>query len=211
MKIAGSIAMVTGAHSAVGAAILRELVLRRVGKVYADAPWDPAADLPSAAPAWYIDLQGRADSAALARELTDVNLLIHCVMADRGGVSAPGGAAGPGSGQPTPSVDHILALTDELAPVLSDNGGGAVVNVVCELHSDQLLDPVPSKPSRPSPEFLLADRLRGRLAAQRTQLLFFCAQLVVGSGDRALEDQQALTGHIAMRLLNQLDAEARHG
>jgi NAD(P)-dependent dehydrogenase (short-subunit alcohol dehydrogenase family) len=52
---------------------------------------------------------------------------------------------------------------------------------------------------------VLADSLRDRLAAQQTQqLLDFRAQLAVGSGDQVLDDQRALAGHVATRVLDGL-------
>jgi hypothetical protein len=74
---------------------------------------------------------------------------------------------------------------------------------LCALHSG---DTVPT-PSRPLAEWMLSNNLQDRLAAQQTQLLFFGAQLVVVPGFQELGDKSALAGHVAMRLLDQLDPE----
>lgn len=206
MKLEGAVALVTGTDSALGAAVVRGLLARGVAKVYADALLE-SCEIPSprTAPLFvYIGKQARA--ASLARELTDVTLLVNCLVTEHSIASTHEGSDQMALHPKGPTVGRSLKLIDAFAPVLSANGGGAIVNVMSVLHTNQLSAATAPTNARPLAEWMLADGLRGRLAAQRTQLLFFSAQLVVGVGEQVLDDQRALAGHIATRLLHQLDA-----
>lgn len=206
MKIAGAVALVIGADSAVGASVVRGLLARGVGKVYADAHLDSCEIALSGAVPLFVAIGRQARAAKLARDLTDVNLLVNCLVARHDSASPSDGTHPQARDPHTPSVGRILKLIDAFAPVLSANGGGAVVNVLCMLHADHLSECAPTTPSRPLAEWMLAAGTGERLAAQRTQLLFLSAQLVIGTGFQARDDQGALAGHVAMRLLNQLEA-----
>lgn len=209
MMLARSVALVVGADSAIGAAIVRGLIARNAAKVYADAYVDCGDSLsPGAAPR-VVDLAHQRRSGELARKLTDVNLLINCLVSGPFSDPSPGAEGVETLDQRSPTVGSVLKWIDALAPVLRDNGGGAVVNVLSVLHSEQPLGNTAPTSSRPFAEWLLAEGLRDRLAAQQTQLLFLGTQLVVGQGEQVLEDQRALAGHIAMRLLTQIEAGHR--
>lgn len=203
MRLKGAVALVVGAGSAVGTAVVRGLLARDVAKVYADAQCKHFDTWPTGATPLWVDLERRGNIGALARELSDVNLLINCLLLGPNGAPSDEGADAQGSHRRSPTVSRTLKLIDAFASVLSANGGGAVVNVLCALHSG---DTVPT-PSRPLAEWMLSNNLQDRLAAQQTQLLFFGAQLVVVPGFQELGDKSALAGHVAMRLLDQLDPE----
>lgn len=195
MKLQGAVALVTGANSALGAAVVRGLLARGVAKVYADDPLESCEmSLPHTVP-MFLDIGKQARAATLARRLSDVTLLVNCLVTEPHSVSPSKG----------PTVGRTLKLIDAFAPVLAASGGGAVVNVMSVLHPDQLPGTTVPTTARPLAEWMLADGLRGRLAAQGTQLLFFGAQLVVGVGEQMLDDQRALAAHIATRMLHQLN------
>lgn len=205
MKIAGAVALVSGTDSAVGAAVVRGLLARGASKVYADAPLDRCEISLSGAVPLFVDIGKQARAVTLARELTDVTLLVNCLLAKHDSASTPDGTDQQDRDQHTPTVGRTLKLIDAFAPVLSANGGGAVVNLVCTLHVDNLADDTSLIPSRPLSTWMLAEGLRDRLAAQQTQLFFLGAQLAVSRGVQALDDQRALAGHVALRLLHQLE------
>lgn len=206
MKIEGAVVLVIGADSALGAAVVRGLLARGVAKMYADAYLDSCEISLSGTVPLFVDIGKQARAATLVRELTDVTLLVNCLVAGLDGTSSCGGMDQKTHDKHRPTVGRILRLIDAFAPVLSANGGGAVVNALCVQHSDQLLECSFATPSRPLAEWMLADGLRDRLAAQQIQLFYFGAQLAVGKGVQALKDQHALAGHVATRLLHQLDA-----
>lgn len=200
MNLDKAVALVMGTDSALGAAVVRGLLARGVAKVYADAPLESCEIVLSRSVPLFVDIDKQAPTATLARELTDVTLLVNCLVTEPHAVSPVEG----------PTVGRALKLIDAFAPVLAANGGGAIVNVLSVLHPDQLSTTTAPTNARPLAEWMLAGGLRDRLAAQRTQLLFFGAQLVVGAGEQMLDDQRALAAHIATRMLHQLDAGDGH-
>jgi NAD(P)-dependent dehydrogenase (short-subunit alcohol dehydrogenase family) len=203
MRLRGAVALVVGAGTAVGAAVVRGLLERDVAKVYADAPRSRIETWPPGAAPQFVDLDVRRHIGALARELSDTNLLIHCLDLGPNGDPSHEVLGAQGSRRRSPTVGTTLRMIDAFAPVLCANSGGAVVNVLCTLHAG---DTAPT-PSRPLAEWMLSNQLEDRLAAQQTQLLFLGAQLVVAPGYQAVDDQSALARHVAERLLDQLDTE----
>lgn len=183
MKFEESVALVVGADTAVGAAIVRGLLAREAVKVYAISKASGSS---------------RLDPSALARELADVTLLIHCMVAVEPGASALAGAD-----------LQTLALIEAFAPGLAANGGGAVVNVLPVLRAGHAGDDLSPEVSGYAVDWMLAEALHRQLAAQKTLFQHFRVQLVVGCSDQSLDDQRALAGHIAMRVLNQIDPDDR--
>jgi NAD(P)-dependent dehydrogenase (short-subunit alcohol dehydrogenase family) len=209
VKLEGSVALVVGADSAVGAAIVRGLLTRDAVKVYAAASESGGGRPQPGAVPLTLNLARPAHAGALARELADVNLLVNCMVAVQHSASSLAGSAIQPLGRRLPPVGRTLNLINAFAPVLAANGGGAVANVLSVLYVDQPLDDSTPTARQGTVDWMLADGLRGRLAAQQTQLLYFRAQLAVGSRDQVLDDQRALAGHVAMRVLDRLEAGDR--
>lgn len=209
MKLKGSVVLVVGADSAVGAAIVRGLLVRDAAKVYT-ASNDQGGDRPQpgAAPLT-VDLAHRPHVSALARELADVTMLVNCMVAVQQSTSALAGVDIPSLDQHSPAMGRTLKLIDAFAPVLAANGGGAVADVLTVLSAGQPLYDSTPRASRDTVDWVLAEGLRGRLAMQQTRLLYFRAQLVVGRDEEVLDDQRTLAGHVAMRVLDQLEADER--
>jgi NAD(P)-dependent dehydrogenase (short-subunit alcohol dehydrogenase family) len=210
MKLEGSVALVVGAESAVGAAIVRGLLARGAARVYV-ASNDSGSDRTQAGVVQLAEDPAQAtDVGELARDLADVTLLVNCMLAVSHGVPLPAGSGMQPRERRSLSIGRTLDLIDAFAPVLAANGGGAVVNVLSVLCPDQ---PLADDVARVSPlalDSMLADDLQGRLAAQGTQLLYLRAQLAVGHGDQALDDQRALAGYFAMRVLRRLEPGDHH-
>ena len=184
MKVEESVALVVGADTTVGAAIVRGLLAREAVKVYAISTASGS---------------GQLAPGALARELADVTLLIHCKVAVDSGASALAGAD-----------LHTLKLIEAFAPGLAANGGGAVLSVLPVLRAESAGDDTSPEISGYAVDWMLAEALHRQLAAQRTLFQHFRVQLVVGSSDQSLDDQRALAGHIAMRVLNQIETGSKH-
>lgn len=197
MQIAGSTTLLTGADSALGAAILRELRSRGAGKIYADARQDADTPDPTDPSTRMVHVDLSAPPNQLASQLSDVEWMVHCAFTE----------PIPRSVHHNPTLEAAVQLSEGLVPVLSGSGGGTVVIALCELHSDELTAYIPPKRTNAAAQALLLDRLRHQLALRQIQLVVFFAHLVVGSGDRAFEDQRVLAGSIARRLLDQLDAD----
>lgn len=205
MKLDGAVALVVGADSAVGAAIVHGLIARDVAKVYAASFDLTRVQLQSSAGLLRPEPDQSTDAGSLALDLHDVTLLVVSMVAVPLGTSSLGGSDIQPLGRRMPPLGRTMNLIDAFAPVLAINGGGAVVNVLSVLCSDQPAAEATPKIDHRAVDWMLADSLRGRLAAQRTQLLYFQAQLALGGADRALGDQRALALHVATRVLGRLE------
>jgi NAD(P)-dependent dehydrogenase (short-subunit alcohol dehydrogenase family) len=131
MKIAGSVALVTGANRGIGRRFATELLDRGAAKVYATARQPERVDIPGAE-ILPLDITDGCSIAAAAAVATDVNLLIN-----NAGIST-------GTNLVTGDLTSIrleldthfwgtLAMVRAFAPVLAANGGGAIVNVLSAL------------------------------------------------------------------------------
>jgi NAD(P)-dependent dehydrogenase (short-subunit alcohol dehydrogenase family) len=132
MKIQGSVAFVTGANRGLGLAFVRELLGRGAKKVYAGVRNPVAIDLPGVVPV-KVDVTDPASVSAAAASCGDVTLLIN--NAGIGGVNA--GALDPALIESTRKIFEtnfygMVLASQAFAPVLSANGGGAIINVLSD-------------------------------------------------------------------------------
>ena len=129
MKVAGSIALVTGANRGLGLAFAKALVERGAAKVYAAARNPEAVSLTGrdAAEARRHQRRGRGRRGAAAG---DVNLLIN-----NAGIARPGGFFADGAIEAAREQFEVnfvgpLRMARAFAPILAKNGGGAIINVL---------------------------------------------------------------------------------
>src|SRR6201998_2275477 len=129
MKIAGSVALVTGADRGLGRAFARELVSRNAARVYGAAR-NPAAVTETVVTPIALDITAPERVAQIARECADVTLLVN-----NAGVMK----ASPFIGAPSLDAARLemevnyfgtLSMCRAFAPVLAANGGGAIVNMM---------------------------------------------------------------------------------
>jgi NAD(P)-dependent dehydrogenase (short-subunit alcohol dehydrogenase family) len=136
IRIAGSIALVTGANRGIGYALVEALLARGAAKVYATArKLDTLADLVARHSGHVIPLQldvTKPDeiraAAAVAR---DVTLLINNagVVGKVGGDLTAAGWIAAGRDEFEVNVFGLLSVTQAFTPVLTQRPGSAVVNL----------------------------------------------------------------------------------
>src|ERR1700747_2764135 len=129
MRVAGSIALVTGANRGLGQAFAKALLERGAAKVYAAARNPEAVTLAGVVPL-KLDVTSDEDAAAAARAAADVNLLVN-----NAGIARPGGFLADGAVEAAREQLEVnfvgsLRMARAFAPVLAKNGGGGVGNVL---------------------------------------------------------------------------------
>jgi len=130
MKISEQIAFVTGANRGLGRQLAMEL-LSRGAKVYAGARNPESLDIPGVMPV-KLDITNPQEVAAAAMAAKDVTLLINNAGSSTGASLLDG------------DLDKIhlefnthffgtLSMVRAFAPVISNNGGGSILNILSAL------------------------------------------------------------------------------
>jgi NAD(P)-dependent dehydrogenase (short-subunit alcohol dehydrogenase family) len=169
MKLAGSIALVTGANRGLGLAFAKALVEMGAAKIYAAARNPEAVTLKGVVPL-RLDVTSDEDVVAAARAAGDLNLLIN-----NAGIARPGGFLADGAVKDAREQFEVnffgpLRMARAFAPVLAKNGGGAIINVLSVaswMNGPGLATYGASK----SAAWALTNGLRLELASQGTQVV----------------------------------------
>lgn len=204
MKIKGSIALVTGANRGLGAAFARGLLAAGAAKVYAAARDPASVTLPGVVPVW-LDVTRPEHIAALARELTDVTLLVNNAgIAEFGPLLAPNAIDALRRQVETNAVGP-LRLVQAFAPVLAANGGGAVVNVLSVL-SWLTLPGTGGYSASKATGWALSNALRQEMKAQRTELLAVHAAFIDTDMARGVQGQKIAPDNVVRQAIAALEA-----
>lgn len=150
MKIAGSVALVTGANRGMGPHYVEQLLERGATKVYATARRPESIDLPGAE-VLALDIADPESVRAVAAAASDVSLVINNAGISAGQSLITGDLAVIRQELET-NLFGTLSVVREFAPVLAANGGGAVLNVLSAMSwfSVQARATVTPCPKRPS-------------------------------------------------------------
>lgn len=132
MEIAGSVALVTGANRGLGAAFCRVLRAQGVAKVYGGAR-DPGTITVEGVIPVRLDITSPADIAAAVALCGDTNLLVNNAGILTGATVLADDGIEQGRREFETNVFGTLEMSRAFAPVLSSNGGGAIVNVLSVL------------------------------------------------------------------------------
>lgn len=170
MEIQGSIALVTGANRGLGAAFARGLLAAGAAKVYAAAR-DLGSVKLSGVVAVRLDVTQPEQVAKLASELGDVTLLVNNAGIIEVGPLLAVGSIDSLRRQFDTNAVGPLRLVQAFAPILANNGGGAVVNVLSVLSWLTLGGRSGGYSASKAAAWALSNALRHELKAQGTQLL----------------------------------------
>ena len=132
MEIAGSVALVTGANRGLGAAFCRVLREQGVAKVYGGAR-DPGTITVEGVIPVRLDITSPTDIAAAVALCGDTNLLVNNAGILTGATVLADDGIEQGRREFETNVFGTLEMSRAFAPVLSSNGGGAIVNVLSVL------------------------------------------------------------------------------
>ncbi|MFF0228013.1 SDR family oxidoreductase [Streptomyces sp. NPDC004629] len=133
MHITGQIALVTGANRGIGRQFVLELLERGANKVYAAVRRPETADFDnSRVVPLRLDLLDHESIAAAAKTAKDVTLLVNNAGISTGASLIKGDLTNVHREMDT-HFWGTLNVIRQFAPVLSANGGGAIVNVLSAL------------------------------------------------------------------------------
>ena len=176
MRIAGSVALVTGANRGIGRRIVAELLARGARKVYAasrkpagGAPPEPGAAL---AAVFYLDVTNAESVTRAARECSDVEILINNagVNSNSGVIAAPD-LSGARAEMET-NYFGTLSMCRAFAPVLARGGGGMIVNVL-SVTAQIALPAMGSLSASKAAALRMTECVRAELAEQGTRVMAF--------------------------------------
>jgi len=183
MNVAGSIAIVTGGNRGIGEAFVRCLIDAGAEKVYVgtrslEAAFSLVDQYPGKAVAVELDVTNESQVQAVAEQCSDTNIIINNAGAfeNQTLIGAPDMIAA----RLEMEVNYfgVLSMCRRFAPVLANNGGGAIVNV---LSAGGILA-IPNMGGYSPSKFAaraLTTSVRAELADQNTQV----SCLIVGSVD----------------------------
>ncbi|MBB5807067.1 NAD(P)-dependent dehydrogenase (short-subunit alcohol dehydrogenase family) [Saccharothrix ecbatanensis] len=165
MKIANSVALVTGANRGIGRHFARQLLERGAAKVYATARNPELVDLPGVE-VLRLDITDPATVSAAATAAADVTLLVNNAGIITGQNLVTGDPAAIRLEMDT-SFYGTLDVIRAFAPVLAANGGGAILNVLSSL-SWMSYDGATAYCAAKAAQWSLTNGVRVELAAQGT-------------------------------------------
>jgi NAD(P)-dependent dehydrogenase (short-subunit alcohol dehydrogenase family) len=131
MKVEGAAALVTGANRGLGAAIAQALV-DAGAKVYGAARDDTTVTNPDVVPV-RLDVTDPNDIASAARICRDVSIVVNNAGIGRGSTSLAPDAVDAARAELETNYFGPMQVAQAFAPVLRDNGGGALANVLSVL------------------------------------------------------------------------------
>ena len=165
MLLEGTTAFVTGANRGLGRHFAQALLDRGAAKVYAGARDPESVDLPGVVPV-RLDITDPAQVAAAAALASDVRLLINNAGLSTGARLLDGDLADVRLEMET-HYFGTLSVTRAVAPTLTANGGGALLNVLSVL-SWTTLPGTDAYSAAKAAELSLTNALRLSLAEQKT-------------------------------------------
>jgi NAD(P)-dependent dehydrogenase (short-subunit alcohol dehydrogenase family) len=206
MQVEGAVALVTGANRGLGRAFARALLDAGAAKVYAAAREPGSVTDPDVVPV-RLDVTDHAQVAALARELTDVTIVVN-----NAGVGLAATAIGGDDLERHRAEFEVnyfgpLAVSRAFAPVLAANGGGAIVTMLSAL-SWVAFPAFGNYSATKSAAWALTNALRTQLRGQGTQVVGVHAGFIDTDMVAAVDAPKVAPEDVARRMVEGLAAGA---
>jgi NAD(P)-dependent dehydrogenase (short-subunit alcohol dehydrogenase family) len=166
MNIEGAVVLVTGANRGLGAEYVRQLLDRGASKVYAGAR-SPESVKNSGAIPIKLDVTNAADIQAAVAQCNDLTMLINNAGVVIGSRVLAENSLENAKSEFETNVWGPFNLSKAFAPILSANGGGAIVNVLSAV-SWMSIKEVATYAMSKSAAWSLTNALRLELARQGT-------------------------------------------
>ena len=131
MKIEGATALVTGANRGLGASIAQALL--DAGAIVYGGARDPASITNDRLIPVRLDVTNDDDVANAARTCTDVSIVVNNAGILRQSTSLADGGIEAARAEMETNYFGSMRVARAFAPILRDNGGGALVNVLSVL------------------------------------------------------------------------------
>lgn len=205
MKVAGSVALVTGANRGLGLAFAKAFMEMGASKVYAAAR-DPGAITLKGVVPLKLDVTSDEDVVAAARAAGNVNLLVNNAGIARLGGFLADGAVEAAREQFEVNFVGPLRMARAFAPLLAKNGGGAIINVLSVaswMNNPAMATYGVSK----SAAWALTNGLRIELAQQGTQVVGLHAGFIDTDLVRNIDAPKSSPGEVVRATLGALERE----
>ena len=204
MKIQDSVALVTGANRGLGLAFVQALLAAGVKKVYAAAR-DPSSINLSGVHPVKLDVTNPQDILDIAKAYPDVNLLINNAGIIRGQAFVSENAIQAARDELETNFFGPLALSQAFAPILKQNGGGAIVNVLSVL-SWVSMPVAATYGASKAAAWALSNGLRVELHNQGTQVLALHVGYMDTDMAKGVHAPKAKPEDVARQVLEALEA-----
>lgn len=169
MKLENSVVFVTGANRGLGLVFAKQALAQGARKVYAAARNPNSITLPGVIPV-QLDVTNADDIARVARDYPDVTLLINNAGVAEMGPMLAEDAEAMLRRQMETNVYGPMRLSQAFAPVLQQNGGGGIINVLSI--ASWITGPLLATYSvTKSAAWSMTNALRQELQEQQTQVL----------------------------------------
>lgn len=203
MKIQGSVALVTGANRGIGQAIAAALLSRGAEKVYAGVRDPGAIDDPGLVPV-ALDITDPVAVSALLATTSDVQIVVN-----NAGIGHPDTPLTANFEDARSEMETnylgLVSMTQTLAPLLAENGGGAFVNMLSVLSWIGVPHLTTYSASKAA-AWAYTNAARVQLSAQGTQVVAVYASYVDTDFTAGIEGAKITPEIVASSALDALEA-----
>ncbi len=210
MKIADSIALVTGANRGLGRDIVHALLAAGGARVYAasrqaDATADLVRQYPGRVQAIELDITRPDQVAAAVARCADTTLLVNNAGINRMSGLIAAGSTDAARSEVETNYLGTLSMCQAFAPVLAANGGGAIINVLSIL-AKIALPAMGSLCASKAAGLRLTEGVRAELRSQGTQVVALMTGALDTDMSRDFQGPKSAPADVARALLAGLEA-----